>query len=105
MSFRNLRKFVPFAQSRPARCVIAWPVVSANAGVGEREGRVFSRLVSDRYFHLSHGIGRSGDVGAEQPKAVGSSLLLQLTTCLALHALQLSGDLPSQSPALLPCLF
>ena len=32
---------------------------SANAGVGEREGRVFSGMVSRRHFHMSHGIGRA----------------------------------------------
>ena len=37
-------------------------------GAGEREGRVFARLVAERHFGLSHGIGRSGDVTAIQPK-------------------------------------
>lgn len=40
-----------------------------NAGVGEREGRVASALVAKRHWHLAHGIGRSGDIAAEQPKA------------------------------------
>jgi O-phospho-L-seryl-tRNASec:L-selenocysteinyl-tRNA synthase len=40
----------------------------ANAGVGEREGRVYSSLVSQRHTHLSHGIGRSGDLDEVQPK-------------------------------------
>ncbi len=35
-----------------------------NCGVGEREGRIFSRIVSDKNFALAHGIGRSGDVNA-----------------------------------------
>lgn len=35
-----------------------------NCGVGEREGRIFSRLVSDKNMGLAHGIGRSGDVNA-----------------------------------------
>lgn len=39
-----------------------------NVGVGEREARVASRLVAKRHFGLAHGIGRSGDVAAEQPK-------------------------------------
>lgn len=38
-------------------------------GAGEREGRVASALVARRHFGLSHGIGRSGDISAEQPKA------------------------------------
>ena len=37
-------------------------------GVGEREGRVASNLVAQRHYRLSHGIGRSGDLAAEQPK-------------------------------------
>ena len=44
-----------------------------NVGVGEREARVFSPIVARRHWNLAHGIGRSGDVAAEQPKAAGSS--------------------------------
>lgn len=35
---------------------------------------------------MGHGIGRSGDVMANQPKAAGSSLLLQLTKYLTVSA-------------------
>jgi len=38
-------------------------------GVGEREGRVYSSLLMNRHFGLSHGIGRSGDISEAQPKA------------------------------------
>lgn len=55
-------------------------------GVGEREARIFCPLVSRRNFYMGHGIGRSGDVMANQPKAAGSSLLLQLTKFLAISA-------------------
>ena len=41
-----------------------------NVGVGEREARVYSPLVARRHWNLAHGIGRSGDVAAEQPKIV-----------------------------------
>jgi O-phospho-L-seryl-tRNASec:L-selenocysteinyl-tRNA synthase len=41
-----------------------------NVGVGEREARVASRLVTSRHYGLAHGIGRSGDVAAEQPKVI-----------------------------------
>ena len=64
---------------------------SANAGVGEREGRVFSSIVSRRHYHMSHGIGRSGDIAEVQPKAAGSSLMYKLATGLTKHALQISG--------------
>lgn len=60
-------------------------------GAGEREGRVFSRLVAQRHFGLSHGIGRSGDVTAIQPKAAGSSVLVQLANKLTLDVLRVSG--------------
>ena len=41
-----------------------------NIGVGEREARVACGLVARRHYGLAHGIGRSGDVAAEQPKVV-----------------------------------
>ena len=64
---------------------------SSKIGVGEREGRIFSQLVSNRHYHLAHGMGRSGDVNAIQPKAAGSSLILKLTTSLLSHALNLQN--------------
>eukprot|EP01041_Mallomonas_annulata_P000935 gene935-1814_t len=62
-----------------------------NVGAGEREGRVYSLLVSRRHYNLSHGIGRSGDIAEVQPKAAGSSLINILTSALTLHALHLAG--------------
>mmetsp|Transcript_27569 Transcript_27569/g.70228 ORF Transcript_27569/g.70228 Transcript_27569/m.70228 type:complete len:506 (-) Transcript_27569:1835-3352(-) len=62
-----------------------------NVGVGEREGRVACPLVARRHYRLAHGIGRSGDIAAEQPKAAGSSLLAKLTSLLAADALRLAG--------------
>lgn len=62
-----------------------------NVGVGEREARVASELVAKRNYRLAHGIGRSGDVSAEQPKAAGSSLLVKLTNLLTAHALEVAG--------------
>ncbi len=60
-------------------------------GVGERESRMFSSIVSERHFYMGHGIGRSGDINAIQPKAAGSSLMLKLTEYLALDALRAMG--------------
>jgi O-phospho-L-seryl-tRNASec:L-selenocysteinyl-tRNA synthase len=68
---------------------------SSNAGVGEREGRVFSSLVARRHFNFSHGIGRSGDIAEVQPKAAGSSIMYKLTRELVGHALLLSGFSPA----------
>jgi len=58
-----------------------------NAGVGEREGRIFSSIVRSKNFNLGHGIGRSGDVNALQPKAIGSSLVVKLTRNMTLNAM------------------
>ena len=61
-------------------------------GVGEREGRVYSSLVAARHYGLAHGIGRSGDIAEAQPKAVGSSLLAQLTLTLTLDVIRRGGS-------------
>ncbi|RMX55716.1 hypothetical protein pdam_00016046 [Pocillopora damicornis] len=73
-----------------------------NAGAGEREGRVISSLVSRRHFRLSHGIGRSGDIAAVQPKAAGSSLLMKLTNCMALDVIKLAGVRSAKACLVLP---
>ncbi|XP_030047106.1 O-phosphoseryl-tRNA(Sec) selenium transferase [Microcaecilia unicolor] len=62
-----------------------------NCGVGEREGRVASGLVARRHYRLIHGIGRSGDISAVQPKAAGSSLLNKLTNSVVLNIIKLAG--------------
>ncbi|KAK6178106.1 hypothetical protein SNE40_012935 [Patella caerulea] len=64
---------------------------NGNCGVGEREARIYSSLVYKRHFGLGHGIGRSGDITAVQPKAAGSSLLMKLTNSLALDAIKIAG--------------
>jgi O-phospho-L-seryl-tRNASec:L-selenocysteinyl-tRNA synthase len=61
---------------------------AGNTGVGEREARIYSYLVARRNYNLGHGIGRSGDVNALQPKAVGSSLMVKLTKAMTLHVLR-----------------
>jgi len=68
-------------------------------GVGEREGRVFSSLVAQRHFGLSHGIGRSGDITEPQPKAAGSSVLARLALFMTLDALRRGCGLNPQGPA------
>ena len=52
----------------------------SNLGLGEREGRVASSFLQGVYAGcpMSHGIGRSGDLAAPQPKAAGSSVLYAL---------------------------
>jgi O-phospho-L-seryl-tRNASec:L-selenocysteinyl-tRNA synthase len=73
-----------------------------NVGLGEREGRVYSQIVARRHFDMSHGVGRSGDLTAEQPKAAGSSLLSKIAHFLTLHALKVAG-LREVRPILLFC--
>ncbi|GFR47964.1 hypothetical protein Agub_g9769, partial [Astrephomene gubernaculifera] len=62
-----------------------------NVGAGEREGRLACPLVARRHFGLAHGVGRAGDVAAQQPKAAGSSVLAALAGHLAADALRIAG--------------
>lgn len=73
-----------------------------NIGAGEREARIYSSLVAKRHFYLGHGIGRSGELCATQPKAAGSSVLLKLATSLTLHALKLAGLVETKACLLTP---
>ncbi|KAH9144095.1 hypothetical protein AeRB84_011943 [Aphanomyces euteiches] len=73
-----------------------------NAGAGEREARVASALVANRCFHLAHGVGRSGDICAVQPKAAGSSLMVQLTNVLVKDILHLAGIQNAKCAIVLP---
>ena len=72
-------------------------------GVGEREARVACPLVARRHYGLAHGIGRSGDLTAEQPKAAGSSLLAKLAALLAADALRATGLPEVGAATVLPC--
>ncbi|KAM8939528.1 O-phosphoseryl-tRNA(Sec) selenium transferase [Pelodytes ibericus] len=62
-----------------------------NCGIGEREGRVACDMVSRRHYRLTHGIGRSGDISAIQPKAIGSSLLNKITNSVMLDIMKKAG--------------
>ncbi|XP_066576887.1 O-phosphoseryl-tRNA(Sec) selenium transferase isoform X2 [Amia ocellicauda] len=73
-----------------------------NCGVGEREGRVASGLVARRHYRLIHGIGRSGDIAAVQPKAAGSSLLNKITNSVVLDILKVAGVRSVSSCFVLP---
>ncbi|XP_015272243.1 PREDICTED: O-phosphoseryl-tRNA(Sec) selenium transferase [Gekko japonicus] len=73
-----------------------------NCGVGEREGRVASGLVARRHYRLIHGIGRSGDIAAVQPKAAGSSLLNKLTNSIVLDIIRLAGVRTASSCFVVP---
>lgn len=71
-------------------------------GMGEREARCASRLVWRRHYGLAHGIGRSGSLTDEQPKAAGSTLIARLTNALAADALRLAGLLDIGAVTVLP---
>ncbi|ETW08736.1 O-phosphoseryl-tRNA(Sec) selenium transferase [Aphanomyces invadans] len=73
-----------------------------NVGAGEREARVASSLVANRCFHLAHGVGRSGDICAIQPKAAGSSLMVQITNLLVKDMLHVAGIKNAKCAIVLP---
>eukprot|EP01079_Euglenida_sp_SAG-EU17-18_P000768 gene768-2529_t len=74
----------------------------ARIGMDEREGRVDSDVLRQRHFGMTHGIGRSGDLTANQPKAAGSSLIYTLTNCLALDALKRCGARTTKTALVTP---
>ncbi|KNH08029.1 O-phosphoseryl-tRNA selenium transferase [Perkinsela sp. CCAP 1560/4] len=71
-----------------------------NLGVGEREGRVHNAIIRRHCFGMTHGIGRSGDILADQPKAAGSSLLHKITNKLVLNCLRTQCGLSGLKSAL-----
>lgn len=71
----------------------------AAARVGEREARVAAPLLSDLAGGFCHGIGRSGVLFADQPKAPGGSIMYRLANTLALDALK-RLDVPNVKSAL-----
>lgn len=73
-----------------------------NAGLGEREARIVSQIVARRHFRLGHGVGRSGDIAAIQPKAAGSSLLARIAERMALDLLKMSGATRTKACIVLP---
>lgn len=75
---------------------------SKAARVGEREGRVVSELGLDLAAGFAHGIGRSGNIGAVQPKAAGGSVLNLLAARLATSLLKEVGLPAVRSSIVLP---
>lgn len=73
-----------------------------NCGVGEREARIFSPLVATRHYRFGHGIGRSGEITAIQPKAAGSSVMMKLTNSLMLDVIKISGIQSAASCFIVP---
>ena len=50
-------------------------------------------MICCNYLRLCHGIGRSGDITAIQPKAAGSSIIMKLTNALALDIIRQCGTI------------
>ncbi|KAH7729097.1 CRE-SECS-1 protein [Aphelenchoides avenae] len=71
-------------------------------GAGEREGRIACPLVGRLHFNMTHGVGRSGNVAEVQPKALGSSMMTNLTNELALQAIKLMGIKSCKGALVLP---
>ncbi len=72
------------------------------ARVGEREGRAASPLVAELAAGFCHGVGRSGDVVAPQPKAPGGSAMYALANTLASDAIRRFGAPNLRHAAVLP---
>lgn len=53
---------------------------------------LYESLYGSLSFRLIHGIGRSGDIAAVQPKAAGSSLLNKITNSVVLDVLKFAGE-------------
>lgn len=59
-------------------------------------GRILSPLVSRMHYRLGHGVGRSGDIAENQPKAAGSSVMARLTEAMVLDLIKV---IKSPAPA------
>lgn len=69
------------------------------ARVGEREGRIVSKLQLKTSAGFCHGVGRSGFLTAPQPKAPGGSIMYEISNYLARDILRNFG-LPNISKAI-----
>ncbi len=62
-----------------------------SARIGEREARIACNLNNVYSGGFNHGIGRSGDLTAPQPKAPGASIMYRLANSLAYFSLRKLG--------------
>ncbi|MCF2139523.1 MAG: O-phosphoseryl-tRNA(Sec) selenium transferase [Candidatus Lokiarchaeota archaeon] len=70
--------------------------------IGEREGRVSTPLLRELSGDFCHGVGRSGNLTAAQPKAAGASLMQNLTNKLVLSLIQDVGMSNAKSALTVP---
>ncbi|WP_371806132.1 O-phosphoseryl-tRNA(Sec) selenium transferase [Candidatus Lokiarchaeum ossiferum] len=59
--------------------------------IGEREGRISTQLLSNQIGGFCHGVGRSGELAAPQPKAAGASLMQNLSNKVSFSLLKSLG--------------
>jgi O-phospho-L-seryl-tRNASec:L-selenocysteinyl-tRNA synthase len=70
--------------------------------IGEREARISTPLLYEYTAGFIHGVGRSGNLKAAQPKAVGGSILNSLSDSFALYALKKTGLKSLKSAMVVP---
>ncbi|MHA1768738.1 MAG: O-phosphoseryl-tRNA(Sec) selenium transferase [Candidatus Thorarchaeota archaeon] len=61
------------------------------ARVGEREARIATPLLNRLTGGFNHGVGRSGQLSAPQPKATGASIMQEIVDSVALDAIRKLG--------------
>lgn len=59
--------------------------------IGEREGRISTPFLANLSGNFCHGVGRSGNLTAAQPKAAGASLMQNLTNKITLSLIKKLG--------------
>ncbi|SCM19338.1 O-phosphoseryl-tRNA(Sec) selenium transferase, putative [Plasmodium chabaudi adami] len=73
-----------------------------NVKIGERESRIYSSIVRNKYFGFGHGIGRSGNLEDVQPKSAGNSLLCKMTTNMVKYLIKSFGIKKCEDVYILP---
>lgn len=73
-----------------------------NIKIGERESRIYSSIVRNKYFGFGHGIGRSGNLEDVQPKSAGNSLLCKMTTNMLKDLIKTFGIKKCEDVYILP---
>ena len=70
--------------------------------LGEREARAPTDLIDQTTFGFNHGVGRSGNISAPQPKAVGASIMQSLINTSMLSFIKNLGINNLKSACVLP---
>ncbi|SBT35642.1 O-phosphoseryl-tRNA(Sec) selenium transferase, putative (SEPSECS) [Plasmodium ovale wallikeri] len=73
-----------------------------NVKIGERENRIYSAFVRNKYIGFGHGIGRSGNLDEAQPKSAGNSVLAKVTTRMVKNIIRSFGIKSCKEVYILP---